>query len=93
MYDIIELNQKLVTDLREIAKDLQIKKTEKLKKQELVYKILDTQAILASEGKLKQNKPVIQKPQVNPSLEKITDYADERRKSSNSFKRNSQGPT
>ena len=57
MYDIIELNQKLVSDLREIAKELQIKKAEKLKKQELVYKILDTQAILASEGKLKQNKP------------------------------------
>jgi transcription termination factor Rho len=70
MYDIIELNQKLVTDLREIAKELQIKKTEKLKKQELVYKILDTQAILASEGKLKQIKPSIQKPQVNPLVEK-----------------------
>ena len=70
MYDIIELNQKLVTDLREIAKELQIKKTEKLKKQELVYKILDTQAILASEGKLKQIKPTTQKPQVNIPTEK-----------------------
>jgi transcription termination factor Rho len=70
MYDIIELNQKLVTDLREIAKELQIKKTEKLKKQELVYKILDTQAILASEGKLKQIKPATQNPQVNHSVEK-----------------------
>jgi transcription termination factor Rho len=70
MYDIIELNQKLVTDLREIAKELQIKKTEKLKKQELVYKILDTQAILASEGKLKQIKPAAQIPQSNSSVEK-----------------------
>jgi len=70
MYDIIELNQKLVTDLREIAKELQIKKTEKLKKQELVYKILDTQAILSSEGKLKQIKPSPSKPQVNPPIEK-----------------------
>jgi len=70
MYDIIELNQKLVTDLREIAKELQIKKAEKLKKQELVYKILDTQAILASEGKLKQIKTTTQKPQVNPAPEK-----------------------
>ncbi len=52
MYDILELNKKLVSDLREIAKELNIKRVEKFKKQELIYKILDTQAILASEGKL-----------------------------------------
>src|SRR5690606_19036929 len=45
MYDIIELTGKKVADLRTIAKDLNIKKTEALKKQELVYKILDEQAI------------------------------------------------
>ena len=56
MYDIIELNNKLVTDLREIAKELQIKRVEKLKKEELVYKILDAQAILASERKPNSNK-------------------------------------
>ena len=45
MYDIIELNKKLVTELREIAKGLDIKKSDKLKKEELVYQILDQQAI------------------------------------------------
>jgi transcription termination factor Rho len=45
MYDIIELNSKLVGELREIAKQLNIQKTETLKKQELVYKILDQQAL------------------------------------------------
>ncbi|GAB1454302.1 transcription termination factor Rho [Draconibacterium sp.] len=45
MYDILELNKKLVPELREIAKDLNIKRVESLKKQDLVYKILDTQAI------------------------------------------------
>jgi len=45
MYDIIALNSKLVGELREIAKDLNIPKFESLKKQELVYKILDTQAV------------------------------------------------
>lgn len=45
MYDIIELNGKKVAELREIAKELDIKKVEKLKKQELVYIILDEQAI------------------------------------------------
>ena len=45
MYDIIELNKKLVNELRDIAKELEIKKTDKLKKEELVYQILDQQAI------------------------------------------------
>lgn len=45
MYDIIELNGKKVADLRDIAKALNIKKTEVLKKQDLIYKILDEQAV------------------------------------------------
>lgn len=48
MYDILELNRKLVPELRDIAKELQIKRVEKYKKQDLIYKILDTQAIMAS---------------------------------------------
>ncbi|HNV50089.1 MAG TPA: transcription termination factor Rho [Bacteroidales bacterium] len=45
MYDIIELNAKLLPDLREIAKELNITKINNLKKQDLIYKILDQQAI------------------------------------------------
>lgn len=45
MYDILELNSKLVNDLKEIAKDLDIKGFDKLKKQDLVYQILDQQAV------------------------------------------------
>ncbi len=45
MYDIIELNNKLVGELKDIAKDLNIPKYEVLKKQELIYNILDQQAI------------------------------------------------
>lgn len=44
MYDIVELNEKLVNELKEIAKDLNIPKYEKLVKQDLIYKILDHQA-------------------------------------------------
>ncbi len=51
MYDIIELSRKLLPDLKDIAKELDIKKIESFKKQDLIYKILDTQAILASEKK------------------------------------------
>ncbi len=45
MYDIIELNNKLVGELREIAKELEIPKIDKLLKQDLIYKILDQQAL------------------------------------------------
>ena len=45
MYDIEKLNNKKVSELREIAEELNIPKSDKLKKQELVYKILDEQAL------------------------------------------------
>lgn len=46
MYDIIELNGKSLPELQEIAKDLNVPKYEKLMKQDLVYKILDQQALI-----------------------------------------------
>ncbi len=46
MYDIVELNSKLVGELREIAKELNIPKVEKLLKQDLIYQILDQQALI-----------------------------------------------
>ena len=45
MYDIIELNSKKVSDLREIANKLGLQRADKLKKQDLVYSILDEQAL------------------------------------------------
>ena len=44
MYKLEQLNTKKVSELQEIAKDLNIKKTEKLNKKELAYAILDYQA-------------------------------------------------
>ena len=61
MYDILELNKKLVSDLREIAKGLQIKKVESLKKQDLIYKILDQQAINATSEVKSEKKPIVRK--------------------------------
>lgn len=46
MYDILELNDKLVSELKEIAKKLQVPHYEALRKQDLIYKILDQQAIM-----------------------------------------------
>ncbi len=51
MYDIVELNSKLLTELREIAKELNVRKVESYKKQDLIYKILDAQALKPSPPK------------------------------------------
>jgi len=51
MYDILELSEMLVPELREIAKQLKIKRAELLKKQDLIYKILDQQAIDATDAR------------------------------------------
>lgn len=45
MYDILQLNQMLVPELREIAEKLEMKGYKRLTKKELIYKILDFQAI------------------------------------------------
>ena len=44
MIDIHTLNKKLLPELKDIAKDLGVPRYQKLKKQELVYEILDIQA-------------------------------------------------
>src|SRR5690242_6055491 len=48
MYDILQLNDVLVPELLDIAEQLKIANAKKLNKQELVYKILDKQAVMAS---------------------------------------------
>src|SRR6185437_8087505 len=49
MYDILQLNDMLVPELLDIAEQLKIPAAKKLSKQELVYKILDKQAVVSSE--------------------------------------------
>ena len=45
MYNIVQLNEKSLTDLQAIANELGISKPESLSKEDLVYRILDEQAI------------------------------------------------
>ena len=45
MYDILQLNEMLVPELKQVAEQLDIDGFKKLTKQELIYKILDQQAI------------------------------------------------
>jgi len=56
MYNIIQLNDKNLSDLQTIAQELGIKKTDSLKKEELVYKILDEQAIAGATKKVAAEK-------------------------------------
>jgi transcription termination factor Rho len=50
MYDILQLNDMLVPELLDIAEQLKIPNVKKLSKQDLVYKILDSQAIAGAKG-------------------------------------------
>ena len=59
-YNIIELNEKLTTELRVLAKEMGIRRPDAYKKEELIYKILDEQAIaetknLTTDGGGRQN--------------------------------------
>ncbi|MBR4679141.1 MAG: transcription termination factor Rho [Bacteroidales bacterium] len=86
MYDILELNSKLVPELREIAKTLNITRAETYKKQDLIYKILDEQAInnaSASTRKedvkpvqIPENKPAQPKPAPKPAAETAQQQAE-----------------
>ena len=50
MYGILELHSKSLDELNAIARELGIKKAESMSKEDLVYKILDEQAVQSDEG-------------------------------------------
>ena len=77
MYDILELNSKLVSELKVIAKSLEMKGIEGLKKQELIYKILDHQAL--NPHLVKQDKEAPKKKKTASKTPK-DDTADEKPK-------------
>ncbi len=72
MYDILELNDKLVSELKEIAKKIQVPHYEALRKQELIYKILDQQAIMPQEETAPVTEPVVAAVSV-PAVEVVTE--------------------
>ena len=57
MYDILQLNDLLVPELLDIAEQLDIPNARKLNKQDLVYRILDKQAIMNAAAKNEEEKP------------------------------------
>lgn len=56
MYDILSLNEKTLQELKDISKELGLKKTDRLGKQDLIYKILDHQALNPSPEILEREK-------------------------------------
>ncbi|MBC8319757.1 MAG: transcription termination factor Rho [Bacteroidetes bacterium] len=73
MYDIVELNGKLVTELRQIAEEFDIPKPDKLLKKELIYKILDHQALNPSKEILdaeKKSSAIKDRKRVHPQKRK-----------------------
>jgi len=60
MYDILQLNEMLVPELKDIAEKLSLKSYKRLSKQDLIYKILDHQAVTGGNGassEAKEEKP------------------------------------
>ena len=68
MYNIDQLNDKLLSELREIAETLGLKSYKKLAKEELIYKILDQQAVMP-ESELKKLTKVSKPTEVVPAEE------------------------
>ena len=59
MYDILELNSKSLSQLKEIAKELKLHKAEHLKKQEIISRILDSQVASSAAATVAIETPVI----------------------------------
>jgi len=63
MYDIAQLRSKKVAELREIATELKITKVDKIKKADLVYRILDEQALVVPKKEVEKPQPKKARPQ------------------------------
>lgn len=79
MYDILQLNDMLVPELLDIAEQQNIKNAKQLNKQDLIYKILDSQALNKTDGdteeepsstkKTKTRKPTVKATTANGTEE------------------------
>jgi transcription termination factor Rho len=75
MYDIISLDGMELSEIKDIARRLNIPKVDRLEKQELIYKILDHQALnptpeILSKEQTVERKPFRGRPRKNPEGKK-----------------------
>ncbi|MFM2048206.1 MAG: hypothetical protein RI955_754 [Bacteroidota bacterium] len=75
-YDILQLNELILPELHDIAIQMGLKDFQKLEKNDLIYKIIDTQALNAKpkidavvEKKPRVKKPIVAKPIATEKLE------------------------
>ena len=82
MYDILQLNDMIVPELLDIAEQLKIPNAKKMDKQELVYKILDNQAIAGAktsgDAKTRQRKRIVKATTGNTTEEAIVESNDKK---------------
>ncbi len=74
MYDYEQLNQMLLPELKDLAEKIGLKSYKRLSKKDLIYKILDAQAIKSETTPL-ENKPP--KPQAEPAVVSEGDQTQE----------------
>lgn len=63
MYDILQLNEMLVPELKDVAEKLELKSYKRLSKQDLIYKILDHQAVVGGDSSASSNDAPAAKPE------------------------------
>lgn len=71
MYTIDDLNVRLLSELKEIAEGMGVKNAKKLSKQDIIYKILDQQAVAGEAASEKKAAPVLAAP--SPASESATE--------------------
>ncbi len=93
MYDISTLKEKKISELQDIAKSLKIKKIASLKKQDLIYQIIDflsTNPELASKPETPKVESSFEKD--NKAISKNKIEIKEKHSGKNTFQKNDKGP-
>lgn len=85
-YNILELNEKLLPELQSIAAELGIKKISSLKKEDLVYRILDEQAISLAGIQVEKQKEKEAKKAESKAKKSATNTASTKTSKSNKAK-------
>ena len=75
MYDIIELKKKKLQDLQEIANKLEISNLKDQKKLDLIYQILDQQALVPASSSVQQKETSVKKvkTQNKPQMKNVNE--------------------
>lgn len=90
IYNILELNEKLTIELRTIAKELGIRRPDAYKKEELIYKILDEQAIMEARNKNQEDSKKEEKKSTTASKKSKESTSKKKQSSENELKEEKQ---